>query len=146
VQGAWKALSQTSTFKSWSGYAFESICLKHIEQIKKALQIGGIYSELSSFFYQGDEYLPGVQIDLLIDRNDQVINICEIKFQQREFNITKSYAEQIRKKIFVFSEISKTKKQVFLTMITTFGVTESKHSLGLVDNDLKMDILFTQPS
>lgn len=142
VKGAWKALSQTSTFKSWSGYAFESLCLKHIEQIKKALEIGGIYSEDSSFSYHGNEYLPGVQIDLLIDRNDQVINLCEIKFNQGEFNLTKSYAEQLRKKIFVFNEISKTKKQIFLTMITTFGTTENKHSLGLIDNNLTMDVLF----
>ncbi|MCB0593245.1 MAG: AAA family ATPase [Lewinellaceae bacterium] len=142
VKGAWKALSQTSTFKSWSGYAFESLCLKHIEQIKKALEIGGIYSESSSFSYTGNEYLPGVQIDLLIDRNDQVINLCEMKFQQREFSVTKDYAEQLRKKISVFSEISKTKKQIFLTLITTFGTIENKHSLGLIDNDLTMDVLF----
>ncbi|MEZ5044050.1 MAG: ATP-binding protein [Saprospiraceae bacterium] len=142
VKGAWKALSQTATFKSWSGYAFESLCLKHIEQIKMALQIAGIYSESSSFFFSGNDYLPGIQIDLLIDRNDQVINLCEIKFQQREFIMTKSYAEQLQQKIAVFSEVSKTKKQVFLTMITTFGTTDNKHSLGLVDNDLKMDVLF----
>ena len=143
VKGAWQALSQTSTFKSWSGYAFESLCLKHIEQIKTALQIGGIYSESSSFFFAGNESLPAIQIDLLIDRNDQVINLCEIKFQQSEFIISKSYAEQLQKKIAVFSEISKTKKQIFLTMITTFGTTQNKHSLGLVDNDLKMDVLFS---
>ncbi len=143
VKGAWQALSQTSTFKSWSGYAFESLCLKHIEQIKRALQIGGIYSESSSFFFAGNQYLPAIQIDLLIDRNDQVINLCEIKFQQSEFIISKSYAEQLQKKIAVFSEISKTKKQLFLTMITTFGTTQNKHSLGLVDNDLKMDVLFS---
>ena len=116
--------------------------MKHIEQIKKALEIGGIYSESSSFSYTGNEYLPGVQIDLLIDRNDQVINLCEMKFQQREFSVTKDYAEQLRKKISVFSEISKTKKQIFLTLITTFGTIENKHSLGLIDNDLTMDVLF----
>lgn len=143
VKGSWQALSQTSTFKSWSGYAFESLCLKHIEQIKTALQIGGIYSESSSFFFAGNESLPAIQIDLLIDRNDQVINLCGIKFQQSEFIISKSYAEQLQKKIAVFSEISKTKKQIFLTMITTFGTTQNKHSLGLVDNDLKMDVLFS---
>ncbi len=116
--------------------------MKHIEQVKQALEIGGIYSESSSFIFQGNEDLPGIQIDLLIDRNDQVINVCEIKFQQKEFNITKSYTEQLQKKLFVFSEVSKTKKQIFLTMITTFGIHENKHSLGLVDNDLTMDVLF----
>jgi len=142
VQGAWKSLSQSAVFKSWSGYAFESVCLKHIEQIKKALQIGGIYSEASGFVFTGNEYLPGIQIDLLIDRNDQVINICEMKFYQKEFSISKSYAEQLRRKLSIFEEISKTKKQVFLTMITTFGLLENKHSQCLVDNELTMDILF----
>ncbi len=143
VKGAWQALSQTSTFKSWSGYAFESLCLKHIEQIKKALEIGGIYSESSSFFFPGNEDLPGAQIDLLIDRNDQVVNLCEIKFQQTEFNMTKAYADQLRRKIMVFHQVTKTKKQIFLTLITTFGTTKNKHSQGLVDNDLKMDVLFS---
>jgi AAA+ ATPase superfamily predicted ATPase len=142
VKGAWQALSQTAVFKSWSGYAFESVCLKHIEQIKNALQIGGIYSEHSGFVFQGNEYLPGIQIDLLIDRNDQVINICEMKFYQKEFTISKSYAEQLRRKISIFSEATQTKKQIFLTMITTFGLLENKHSQGLIDNQLIMDVLF----
>jgi hypothetical protein len=144
VKGAWKALSQSSVFKNWSGYAFESVCLKHIEQIKKGLQIGGIYSETSGFIYKGDEFLPGIQIDLLIDRNDQTVNICEMKFYQKEFIISKSYAEQLRRKISVFSEVTKTKKQIFLTIMTTFGLLENKHSQGLVDNQLTMDILFEQ--
>jgi len=142
VKGAWKALSQNAIFKSWSGYAFESICLKHIQQIKNALQIGAIYSESSGFVFTGNDSLPGIQIDLLIDRNDQVINICEMKFHQKEFIISKSYAEKLRKKTSIFSEVSKTKKQIFLTMITTFGLLENKHSQGLVDNQLMMDILF----
>ena len=139
---AWKALSQSSVFKSWAGYAFESVCLKHVEQIKKALQIGGIYSESSGFIYLGDEYLPGIQIDLLIDRNDQTINICEMKFHQKEFSISKSYAEQLRKKISVFAEVTQSRKQLFLTMITTFGILENKHSQGLVDNQLTIEVLF----
>lgn len=116
--------------------------MKHIEAIKNALQIGGIYSEHSGFIFSGDEFIPGVQIDLLIDRNDQVINICEMKFYQKEFSISKSYAEQLRKKTSIFSEITKTKKQIFLTMISTFGLLENKHSQGLIDNQLTMDVLF----
>ena len=142
IKDAWKALSQTPTFNAWSGYAFESICIKHIGQIKKALEIGGIYSEESSFIFRGNATLHGIQIDLLIDRNDQVINLCEMKFQRTPFNITKAYASQLRKKLGIFSEVSKTKKQVFLTMITTYGVTENEYSQTLVDNELTMDALF----
>ena len=142
VKDAWKALSQTATFRAWSGYAFESLCLKHIGKIKNALEIGGIYSEESSFIFRGNDSLDGIQIDLLIDRNDQVINLCEMKFQRTPFNITKAYASQLSKKIAVFSEVSKTKKQVFLTMITAYGITENDYSQALIDNDLTMDILF----
>lgn len=142
VDGKWKALSQTSVFSAWSGYAFESLCIKHIQQIKKALEISGIYTESSSFIFKGNDTLPGVQIDLLIDRNDQVINLCEMKFQRTSFSISKAYATQLRKKIMVFSEVSKTKKQLFLTMISTFGTEENVYSQELVDNDLTMDVLF----
>jgi len=143
ITGNWKTLSQTSAFTSWSGYAFESICLKHILQIKEALRIGGIYAKPSSFIFKGDENYDGIQIDLLIDRNDQIINLCEIKFSQKVFTITKSYAEQLRNKKGTFQEVSKTKKLIFLTMITTFGIKENEHQYE-VDNSLTLDVLFKE--
>lgn len=141
IEGLWQALSQTQKFKSWTGYAFESICLKHISQIKEALRIGGVYTEPSSFVFKGDDTYDGTQIDLLLDRNDQIINLCEIKFYNKEFTITKSYAKQLRNKRGTFQDISKTKKLVFLTMITTFGLKENEHSL-MIDNSLTMEVLF----
>lgn len=141
IEGAWQALSQTSKFTSWSGYAFESLCLKHILQIKEALRIGGVYAEPSSFVFKGDTTHEGTQIDLLIDRNDQIINLCEIKFYNETFVITKSYAEQLRKKRTIFKYVSKTKKQIFLTMITTFGLKENQYSQE-IDNSLTIDVLF----
>ena len=138
----WKQLSQTNIYKSWSGYAFESLCLKHVAAIKKALEIGGLYTETSGFIYRGNEDQSGIQIDLLIDRNDQIINVCEVKFHQDVFSIDKRYAGKLRTKISVFSEVTKTRKQVFLTFISSFGLKPNKHSIGLVDNDLTMDVLF----
>ncbi|MCR9286851.1 MAG: ATP-binding protein [Bacteroidetes bacterium] len=141
IKGLWQALSQTQKFKSWTGYAFESICLKHISQIQEALRIGGVYTEPSSFTFKGDDTYDGVQIDLLLDRNDKIINLCEIKFHNKEFTITKSYAKQLRNKRGTFQDISKTKKLVFLTMITTFGLKENEYS-SMIDNSLTMDVLF----
>ncbi|WP_421949243.1 AAA family ATPase [Phaeodactylibacter xiamenensis] len=141
-RGMWKSLSQTPVYKSWSGYAFESLCLKHIYQIKKALQIGGIYSEAVSFTFAGDDELPGTQIDLLIDRNDSVINLCELKFYDEPFTISKSYAEQLARKRHVFKTVSKTRKQVFITLVTTYGLQANPHSLGLVDSALDLNALF----
>jgi AAA+ ATPase superfamily predicted ATPase len=140
--GTWQKLSQTQTWKSWSGYAFESIALKHISQIKKALSIGGVYTETSVFYFQGNEEIPGVQIDLLIDRNDQVINLFEVKFYRENVLISKPYADDLRIKIAAFRAATKTKKQIFLNLLSAFPLTPNKHSIGLIDEALTMDPLF----
>ena len=126
----------------WSGYAFESICLKHIPQIKKALDIAGIYSVSSAFYQPPSGENPGFQIDLLIDRKDQVINLFEIKFYNKELSISREYAAALQHKINAFANLSKTKKQLFLVMITAFGVKPNENSLGLVDRVMVMDELF----
>lgn len=140
--GVWQELSQTHAYTSWAGYAFESICLKHLLQIRKALGISGVYSTASSFYKKGTEEEEGLQADLLIDRKDHVINFCEIKFYSAETSLTKSMAMELRNKIAAFKASTKTRKQVFLTFITTFGLKPNKHSLGLVDVALTMDCLF----
>ena len=91
-EAVWQQISQTQAYISWAGYAFESICLKHLPQIKKALGISGVYSTASSFIKKGNEEEAGIQFDLLIDRNDHVINICEIKFYGAEVTLDKATA------------------------------------------------------
>jgi uncharacterized protein len=140
----WVELSQTQDYISWSGYAFESLCLKHIPQIKKALGISGVYSESSSFYQKGNAEEKGIQIDLLIDRKDNVINLFELKFYGGMMTLSKSYASDLRDKITLFKELSQTNKQVFLNMLTTFGVKPNEHSLGLIDKVLTLDILFSE--
>ena len=97
---------------------------------------------MAFFSKPGTDTEQGTQIDLIIDRNDHVINLIEIKFYNTEFTITKAYAKQLRDKMRVFQETTKTKKQLFLTMITTFGLNQNTNSLGLVSDDFNMDILF----
>lgn len=143
--GTWQQLSQTQHYVTWAGYAFENLCLKHLPQIKKGLGISGVFSTASSFFKKGTDAEEGIQFDLLIDRNDHVINICEIKFYTAEVTIDKATAMDYRNKIAAFKESTHTRKQVFLTMITTFGLKPTPHSLGLVDAELTMDTLF-EPS
>ena len=138
----WQHLSQTQTYKTWSGYAFESICLKHIPQIKKALGIAGVYSQSSTFLKKDTDNEKGTQIDLLIDRNDQVINIFEIKFYNTEISITASYAKTLREKMRVFQETTKTRKYLMTTLLTTFGLKQNKHSLGLIEKVITLDDLF----
>jgi hypothetical protein len=138
----WQHLSQTQTWKSWSGYAFESICLKHLGQLKKALGISGIYAEASSYFHKGTQTEQGIQIDLVLDRKDHTINLFEMKFYTDKWRLNKSEATELREKVNLFKLLSKTKKQVFLTLVTTFGIKTNEYSLGLIDNDIDMDVLF----
>ena len=138
----WQHLSQTQAYKTWTGYAFENICLKHIPQIKKALGISGIYSLSSSFYKKGTATQKGVQIDLLIDRKDHVINLFEIKFYNKEFTINKTYAETLRQKMWRFEEITKTKKQLAWIFISTFGLKENEYSLDIVNKSLTINDLF----
>ncbi|MEM0992598.1 MAG: ATP-binding protein [Bacteroidota bacterium] len=137
----WSNAIDTPSYRTWSGYAFEQICLYHVHQIKMALSIGGVISR--SFAWKDKTEAGGAQIDLLIDRRDQVINVCEIKFASEPYLITKSYADQLRKKIAIFRAATGTKKAIYLTMITTYGLIENTHSQSLVQHDLTMDVLFT---
>ena len=140
--GNWNSLSQTQSWKSWSGYAFENICLQHIDNIKIALGIAGVHSRHFSFFSKATDENEGVQIDLLIDRQDNVLSLCEIKFYNDEFVLSKEDAGKLRRKRTLLKRISKTKKQIFIVLITTFGMVTNKHSLGLIDNVVGMDDLF----
>ena len=141
-KGVWQAFENTQNYKIWSGYAFENACLKHIPAIKKALGISGIYSTTSSFYQKGKEGMDGCQIDLLIDRNDKVINLCEIKWTNTNYIITKSYSEDLRKKIALFKHYSKTKKQVFFTFISSYQVLPNENSRGIIDKEISLESLF----
>jgi hypothetical protein len=142
-EGAWQSKVVGSSWKSWSGLAFENIALKHVPQIKKALGISGVYTEQSAWRYAPkDASEKGTQIDLLIDRQDMCINLCEMKYSLTEFTIDKKYAEELNLKRRIFLAKTGTKKTVFITMLTTFGVNENGHYLSTVQNQLKMDVLF----
>jgi hypothetical protein len=140
-EGNWQQIALTSTYKSWCGYAFENICLKHINQIKQALNIGGVITSESVWNGKGDETNNGAQIDLLIARADNTINLCEIKFSETEYTITKSYAEELDKKARVFKEVIKSRKTIFKTLITTYGVKKNNYYSG-IHKEINMFALF----
>ena len=138
----WNQLSQTQTAKIWCGYAYENTCLKHLPNIKKALGITGVYTQSSTFFQKGNEEGKGAQIDLILDRNDQIINLFEIKFYNTEFTLSETEAKSLRNQMWTFKEKTKTKKHLMIVVLTTFGMTHNKHSIGLVENILTMGALF----
>lgn len=138
----WESLSQTQTWITWSGYAFENICFHHIDNIKAAIGIAGVNSSQYSFLSKPTDDMEGTQIDLLIDRQDNVISLCEVKFYNDEWVMSKEDADNLRRKKSIFRHVTGTKKQIFIVLITTFGLIKNKNSIGLVDNVLDMDALF----
>ncbi|HEY5465363.1 MAG TPA: ATP-binding protein [Hanamia sp.] len=143
-KGTWAKFSGLSSWKSWSGIAFESICMKHILQIKKAIGIESVYTETSTWRYRSQKDEQGAQIDLLIDRQDMCINICEIKFSISEYVINKKYAKELESKIKVFRDNTQTRKTLFLTMVTTYGIKNAGNYTGFIQNEITMDQLFEQ--
>jgi uncharacterized protein len=135
----WAKQSSSPRWHAWAGHAFETVCLKHASNIKEALKIGGITTFESHFRHGGKE---GAEIDLVIDRADNCINLCEIKFCKGEFEITAAYAKELERKKAVFQKITKTRKTLFLTLITPYGVKENRYVRELVDNHLTLDCLF----
>jgi AAA+ ATPase superfamily predicted ATPase len=142
--GYWITRQSGQKYNSWAGYSFEGICIKHIKEIKNALGIFAIGTNESPWRFippKGSEE-TGAQIDLLIDRADRTINLCEMKFYSSEFVINAKYAKELRNKIAVFREQTHLQKPIFLTLITTFGTKENSHSTSLEVIDIKMDVFF----
>lgn len=137
---SWSKFTATPAYYSWRGNAFEILCLNHIPEIKHALGISGISS--AEFAWKSEKSASGVQIDLIIDRKDDVDNICEMKFSNEEFEIDSSYAKSLTRKLDIFRQETGSKKALFLTLISVNGLKQNVHS-GMIQNVITMDDLFT---
>ena len=135
----WPKLQLTPNYANWCGYAFEILCLNHIEQIVKALGIDGMLNTPCSWRYQptqpilaseeaDDDLKQGAQIDLLIDRSDKTISLCEMKYAQGEYEITKSYDAYMQQRMNIFRKVTKTKKTLSVAYITPFGLKDNMYS------------------
>ena len=132
----------TGIRNAWEGLAFEQVCFAHIPQIKQKLGIGGVVTKESSWRVQTNEELgPGAQIDMLIERSDHVINICEIKFASEEYLIDKEYDLKLRWKRGRFARTTKTKSGLQLTMITTMGLVPNGYA-NEIQSQVTADDLF----
>jgi predicted AAA+ superfamily ATPase len=139
----WQSIQNSPAYTAWAGYAFEGGCLKHIDNIIEALKLSVVARSFTVWSYRPTEAnQKGAQIDLVIDRADKCINLCEIKFCNDIFQITKSYAENLRYKKTCFQTQTQTNKSLFTTLISTYGVATNQHYLSSVDNQLTMDVLF----
>ena len=139
----WKTLTQTPKWFSWSGYAFETLCYRHMNQIRRTIGL------LSTAIPNSWRYVPikkydeqGAQIDLLFDRNDNAITVCEIKYSHKPFVITKEYANKLRQKVEVFKKVTGTDKQIFIVMIAANGIKANPYSNELISGVVTLDDLF----
>lgn len=143
-QGYWQSMVKSPEVSSWAGLAYETICFKHISQIRKALGLDKIGCKIGSWQYlskKGSDS-DGVQIDLLFDRQDGTITICEIKYSGQPFVIDKGYAKILMKKLDIFEKHQKTSKQIFLALITTAPLKASLWSEELVHNQVTLEDFF----
>ncbi len=141
----WQTKSSTAQANAWSGYSFENICLKHIDQIQEALGIQSIATETGSwrFVPKKGSLESGAQIDLLFDRDDDIITLCEIKYSQKAYSLDKGYAKKLIQKIEAFEKQTSTNKQIFLALITISGLKKTIWSEELIHNVVTLNSLFT---
>lgn len=139
----WSNSVDNTSRKAWEGLTFERLCKDHVRQIKQKLGISGVLSEEYSWFVSSneDEGITGAQIDLIIDRRDHVVSLCEMKYSISEFEIDKAYDLNLRNKIASFSKSTSCRKSMQLVMITTYGVKRNKYS-GIIGNQVVLDDLF----
>jgi uncharacterized protein len=145
TKGFWDLQYNTPAWRSWSGYAFESICYKHISQIRKALNInaGAVVGSWRYAPRKGNEEM-GAQIDILFDRNDGVVTVCEIKHTEEPFPIDKHYAKKLLNKVEVYRKQTKIDKQIFIAFIATNGLKATLYSEELVTGVVTLENLFNE--
>lgn len=136
----WRSISAPASFAAWQGYAFENLCHKHIDGILKALGIHGMATR--SYEWQRRSKNGGAQVDMVIERSDNCVHICEIKYGYEPFVITRSYAAVLQQKMDLYRRHEGGRRTLFLTMITAAGLHENMYSNGMTDNRLDADALF----
>lgn len=137
----WTNTIDSPSRRTWTGIAFEQVCLLHVPQIKQALGIAGVQTEVSSWRYAGDGNTTGAQIDMLITRRDKVINLCEMKYSSYEYEITPKYNRELRERCSIFRSITKTRYAMHTTLITPWGLKNNANT-GVIDQTIVLDNLF----
>ena len=137
----WTNNLNSHSVESWEGFSFETICLLHLEQIRRKLGIEGVATNASSWRSLGNEGKQGTQIDLVVDRADRIINLCEMKFSEAPYAISKDYEARLRTRMALFKAETKTRKSLVTTLVSTYGMLHGTHS-GIVNSEVTMEDLF----
>lgn len=139
-EGQWVSLQGQPKFYVWAGLTFELLVLSHVRQVKQKLGISGI--QTSEYVWRSEDEHHGAQVDLIIDRADRTMNVCEIKFSMSAYEITKDYEMNLRNKLSQLMKLTGMKRSLILTMITAYGVQSNQHS-GIVQQQILLDDLFS---
>ena len=139
----WLNTFTSPSHNTWKGHAFERVCLQHIPQIKAALGISGVQTNVCSWFIRGTDQRRGAQIDLVMQRADGFTDICEMKHAADTFSIDNDYAGDLQNKLNAYQEFSKDKRTLHLVMVTTNGVAHNVY-YNMVQNEITMDDLFAE--
>lgn len=139
----WSNMNDNPARLSWSELTYEQVCRDHIRQIKSKLGISGVLTQESIWYRKDSDLGSGAQIDLVIERRDRVINLCEIKFSSNEYEIDKVCDMDLRNKVNLFRSVTKTRMTIIVTMITTYGVKKNMYS-NYVGREVCMDDLFAE--
>ena len=140
----WHHSVNSPKVNAWRGLAFERVCFWHIRQIKNALGVSGVLTQVYCWRHVADDVYPvGAQIDMLIERADHVVNICEMKFSAQPFSIDKNYLERLKTKIGAFKQMTKTRSAIHLTFVTASGLLQNKYS-GIVQSEVTLEDLFKE--
>ena len=137
----WQSQFNSPAMSAWSGYAFEDVCRTHIRQLKAALGIGDVNTRESSWVVPGTETERGMQIDLVIDRDDRKICLCEMKFSQGKFSVGRDYAEKLQERIRRTMEFTDNEKPVISVLVTTYGIERNDYA-GRFQKVITMQDLF----
>lgn len=137
----WQNNENRSAINTWRGLAFEDACLRHVSQIKQALGIAGVASENSAWTLRGIDDQKGMQIDLIINRSDRVVNLCEMKFVNTDYEVKADYEQKLRQRQNWITEQVSRRHNVQMTLVTTYGLKHGIHS-GVFQKMVTMDDLF----
>ena len=138
----WQSISSSQRYKTWRGYAFENLGLRHYPQLKQALGIGGVATSSTSFHRKGRDGRKGIQIDLLIERADRAINLCEFKFYGTPIKLTAGDLDQLEDRRIRFQELSGTDYHVFTSLVAPFGIDRKTNKGGVVNQVITLADFF----
>lgn len=143
VSSFWQQNQASQSIVSWRGFAFEEICLLHINQIKQAIGIQGVSSRQSSWAVAGNDEQDGTQIDLVIERADHIVNLCEMKFYGETLSVDKAYFQKMNYREKMLTEKVSRKDVVHSILVTTYGLTYNEYS-GIFQHVITLDDLFKE--